>query len=298
MPRIPNAFRLQTKNIFLTYSNIQQQSANFNKQELFDHLKSLPFRSPITYLVVGHELHEDGNDHFHAAISLSEKCQIRSETFFDFKGVHPNIQSARNIFTVQKYCKKDGDYLEHGQTNEHLAYLEDCEDKLSWILYCIAKKIPAAYSDQLWQLCKQKPTNTITEPIPGVMCSQLETFQYNGVQPLVIVGPTGCGKTTWVINNAPKPALLITHLDRLRDLRPEYHKSIIFDDLSFLHLPRESQIHLTDYHLPRDIHVRYRIANIPAGIPKYFTANTRPFIDDPAINRRIHVVNIINNIYI
>lgn len=295
MPSVPNRFRLQTKNIFLTYSNIQAQQANFSKEQLFEHLKALPFRSSITYLLVGHELHEDGNDHFHATITIAEKCNIRSESFFDFEGVHPNIQSARNAITVQKYCKKDGDFLEWGSSNKYISYLDECDDQLSWYLFCIAEKLPFQYAQSLWSLCKVTPTNTITDPIPGRMCPQLESFTYTGEKPLVLVGPTGCGKTTWVINNAPKPTLLISHLDRLKDLRPGYHQSIIFDDLSFLHLPRESQIHLTDYHTPRDIHVRYRIANIPAGLPKYFTANNRPFIDDPAINRRIHVVNIIEH---
>lgn len=87
---------------------------------------------------------------------------------------------------------------------------------------------------------------------------------------------------------APKPALLVSHLDRLKTYSSAIHKSIIFDDITFKHLHREAQIHLVDTHNPRDIHIRYSTAYIPANTPKIFTANTFPFIIDPAIERRIN----------
>ena len=51
----------------------------------------------------------------------------------------------------------------------------------------------------------------------------------------------------------PKPALFVTHIDQLKHLRADYHKSIIFDDMHFNGdengkgaWPRTSQIAIVD----------------------------------------------------
>lgn len=108
----------------------------------------------------------------------------------------------------------------------------------------------------------------------------------------MLVGPTGCGKTVWALRFSPKPSLLVRHIDRLRDFDKEIHKSIIFDDMVFKHIPVQGQIHLVDNYLPADIHCRYTTALIPAGTAKIFTCNERPFEDHPAINRRIRYYSI------
>jgi hypothetical protein len=87
---------------------------------------------------------------------------------------------------------------------------------------------------------------------------------------------------------APKPALLVSHIDRLKSFSPTIHKSIIFDDMNFKRLHREAQIHITDTNDARDIHIRYGIVHIPAKTPKIFTGNYLMFNDDPAILRRIN----------
>lgn len=121
-------------------------------------------------------------------------------------------------------------------------------------------------------------------------------------KPVVICGPTGCGKSTWAKTHAPKPALWVTHLDILRKFDPKYHKSIIFDELRFAGgdrdkpWPLESQIQLVDSYDHRDIHVRYGCASIPPGIPKIFTCTgSLPFSKDPQIKRRILVLSVYGN---
>lgn len=110
---------------------------------------------------------------------------------------------------------------------------------------------------------------------------------------LVIIGPAGCGKTTIAKHFAPKPSIFVTHIDVLKQFIPNYHKSIIFDDISFTHWPRETQISLTDCEQPRSIHIRYGTATIPANIPKLFTGNRNPLDSmDPAIARRTKYITI------
>lgn len=106
----------------------------------------------------------------------------------------------------------------------------------------------------------------------------------------IIFGSPGTGKTEYVKSILPK-ALFISHLDKLSLYDPEVYQGIIFDDMCFLHLPREAQIHLVDQDNARDVHVRYTTAHIPRATVKIFTTNVgggRIFaLEDQAIRRRV-----------
>lgn len=179
-----------------------------------------------------------------------------------------------------------------------------CETKIAWMEYCIQEKIPYPYMESLWEHCHAKSPSTIDEDTPknDTMLQCLKEFRWvdDNSTSLVLQGPPGCGKTNWAKKNVKLPSLFVTHLDRLRDFRVGFHQSIIFDDLDFKHLPRTSQIHLVDRENPRDIHVRYRVAHIPAGVQKVFTCNDEPFIRDDAIRRRTKwkIVDPINHPFI
>lgn len=178
------------------------------------------------------------------------------------------------------------------------------ETKIEWMEHCIQEKIPFPYMEAIWEHCHAKRLSTIHEDDPqnDTMLQCLKDFNWNdtGTKSLVIHGPSGCGKTNWAKINSKKPALFVTHLDRLKDFDPGFHSSIIFDDLDFKHLPRTSQIHIVDRENDRDIHVRYRIAHIPKHVQKIFTCNENPFIRDEAVSRRIqyYIVDPINRPFI
>lgn len=107
----------------------------------------------------------------------------------------------------------------------------------------------------------------------------------------VVMGPSGCGKTEFALahfNNA----LFVTHMDDLLRFNPGVHDGIIFDDMDFKHMPRTSQIHLTDWNQDRSIHCRYSVARIPKETKKIFTCNEYCFSDDPAISRRVTVTEV------
>lgn len=107
----------------------------------------------------------------------------------------------------------------------------------------------------------------------------------------VVTGPSGVGKTQWALSHFTKP-LFVRHMDDLQQLRPT-NDGIVFDDMSFTHLPRTAQIHLLDSEVGSSIHTRYITAWIPAGMARIFTTNEpggRIFnLDDPAIARRIRI---------
>lgn len=109
---------------------------------------------------------------------------------------------------------------------------------------------------------------------------------------LLLLGEPGIGKTSLARALIPT-ALFVSHLDKLRDFDPRQQGGIIFDDMTFLHLHREAQIHLVDKEFDRQIHCRYRTAEIPAGTWKIFVSNRFPreifLTDDKAIRRRLTI---------
>lgn len=289
-------FRIDARHYFLTYSNVEQQDwIEFSKEDLLDFLKQIP---TVSYVIACKELHEDASTHFHAYVRFERKKTIRNQRFFDFRNVHPNIQVARNPIASINYVKKDNSWVEAGDIPREGRIVNICQEstRMEWLTYCIENKIAYQYMEEIWKTVHVPRTSTISEDsvIEGRMCPRLREFSYDGPLSLVIIGEAGCGKTTWAKINFPKPILFVTHLDRLKDFDPSFHRSIIFDDMSFVHLPRESQIAIVDRENHRDIHRRYGVTNIPAGLPKCFTANFRPFIDDPAINRRIRLIECVN----
>jgi len=104
---MPSSFRIQAKNFFLTYSQCP-----VDKQELFDHFKTL--YPDIKELVVAHEEHKDHGSHLHCFLGFTSTLNVTKETFFDYKGFHPNLQKAKSVAAVIKYCTKEDDYLSHG----------------------------------------------------------------------------------------------------------------------------------------------------------------------------------------
>lgn len=251
--------------------------------------------------VVASELHQDGSPHRHAYICFATRKEL-SPRSLDVGRYHPNIQACRSPAASLEYVKKDGVYSEFGDTESSrpssgpLGNPREFNTEAEWLYQCLISEIPYGYAKRLWDLSRVDDTFTISEG--SISATEFERrvdgrlavfdYDFSSGGSLILEGPSGCGKTTWAKYFAPKPALFVTHMDTLKHFRIGEHKSIIFDDMSFTHLPRESQIHILDTENPRAIHVRYGTATIPAGIVKIFTCNQAIFIDDPAIRRRRH----------
>lgn len=98
-------FDFYAKYALLTYAQCDR-----DKDEL---LQFLVTSTGANYVVVGHELHEDGGNHLHAFVSFGRKFRTRDARRFDFGGFHPNIVAGRDQGGID-YAKKDGDWVEHG----------------------------------------------------------------------------------------------------------------------------------------------------------------------------------------
>lgn len=289
----PN-FRINARKFAITISNpFGQPSWNrqeFDKQYILDHYKSIP---GVKYVLVARELHQSGEIHFHALVRFQDKKDIRRSDFFNINGCQANVQAARAPWI--NYCKKTGDFIESEETEESIPSLREAAESMVWVdylEYLHKQQVQFGIGKAMWEVFHGEVDTTVYEPGEGEECDQLQQYVYDFRQrrSLVLVGRTGCGKTSWAKRNAPKPTLLVRHADQLKRFDATTHASIIFDDLDFKQWPRHSQIYLVDTDDDAPIHRRYGITTIPARTPRIFTANEHPFIDDPAINRRINKV--------
>lgn len=283
-------FRVNARYLFITYPQ-----CGLARDTIWTFLRA----KGVKWAIIGSERHQDGNPHIHAVLDWGRKRDIRNSSFFDLEGHHPNVQPCKNKMASINYTKKEGDFEEFGDPEdsddtEDLLALAARETEPSFYGHCMARKISFPYAKKFWDMAHTDRGAVVkagSSPPPNRICPRLQ-FHVLPDKPstLVLVGPTGCGKTSWALKRAIKPALIVTHMDDLRKFDPEFHKTIIFDDMSFTHMPETSQIHLVDQDLARSIHCRYGNAHIPPNTWKIFTCNKFPFTKHPAILRRLTII--------
>jgi len=283
------SFKFDSASCFLTYPQ-----TDLSWQDIITHLSSL---GDIDWARVCYEQHQDGSPHRHVVCKWNKRVQSRNPRLFDIQGRHPNIQGVRSIKHAIKYVSKDGEFFDVGtvpvEESSNIDWLASAATLSEAEYYKLAcqHRLSFQYAQKFWQLgCKQ--TCEIPSTYEADLTRESEALLLTPLPEgtTVLVGNTGIGKTSWAKRVCPKPALWVRHIDVLRSFRPGYHKSIIFDDMSFMHLPREAQIHIVDQSDEAHIHCRYGHAVIPAKTVKIFTANAYPFTRDPAIERRVNLI--------
>lgn len=102
-------FRLQSKCYFLTYKGISDSGQRLNKQKLAEHLLHNPNDRklrPEKYLIC-QQMYDSGQPHFHAILIYPNRKEIINQNFYDYLGVHPNIQTMRNMKAALQYVYKE-----------------------------------------------------------------------------------------------------------------------------------------------------------------------------------------------
>lgn len=290
-------FRLNAKHLFITYP----QCGSVTKEQLLTFLQTT---GGIRRAIIALEQHQDGNNHLHAYIEYTKRLNIKNPRKFDMEGLHPNITSCRNIMASINYCIKEDEHPLYFNWSEPANEINNLYEKARtldeeiFFEECRKQKIPYMYANRAWSKVQEEMnSNTYLPltPVEGTITSTvLSTLAYNEVgTSLWIKGPTGVGKTTWALRQLEKPLLFVRHLDTLRQFKNGYHKTIVFDDMNFSHLPRQAQIELVDRNHPQQIHVRYSVVNLPAQVIKVFLSNDSIFdMSDPAIARRISLISL------
>lgn len=287
------AFRIQAKHISLTYPR-----ADFSLEDGLTFLRNRPSGSrQVIAVSICSETHADGSLHRHAYVRYSARVNISNPRFFDFAGCHPNVQATANVDAWLNYIREDGEFLEWTKDETSNGIYENAEtmDERSFFGWALENRIPYGFAQRAWdtsrrivsQITFDDANNPFLDlnlpPTRKIANYHLSTDLTN-----VLVGPTGCGKTVYAFRNLLKPMLMVSHIDDLKHFDLATHKSVLFDDMKFDHLPVQAQIHLCDRGLPRSIHRRYGTTLIPAGIQVMITCNERPFQYHPAIVRRLN----------
>lgn len=288
-------FKFDSTYVFLTYPH-----SSFDHTEFHGFINSV---CTTEWCRVATEQHADGDPHVHVIAKFIRRFQSRNERIFDYQERHPNIQAVRSVSKSVAYVAKDGQFTDFGtvpsggpkRSHEEALSLAGDADEANYLRACLEARIPFQYAKRFRELAFTDTSGTIDalyEALLAWECPQLQQQTLPENSCAVVVGPSGCGKSSWAKRVAPKPSLWVSHLDTLRGFRAGYHRSIIFDDMSFAHMPVQAQIHLVDWIDQRQIHCRYGCATIPARTVKIFTCNEFPFAPHPAVLRRITQINL------
>lgn len=148
-----------------------------------------------------------------------------------------------------------------------------------------------------------------TMETPSAVTFKLEDFNHPPLdlsKAVVLWGSSNIGKTHFALSHFKNPHI-VTHLDDLVLFDASRHDGLVFDDITFTHLPVSQRINLTDMDFTRSIHIRYTTVQIPKGTKRIFTNNIQSVFINPqeslsydqtdAINRRLHYVEVRNKLY-
>lgn len=246
-----------------------------------DLLKFLYTRIGILHYIIAMENHKDGGIHFHVYLELTKSCDIKCPRYFDWGKFHPKFEVAKCPGAVQRYCKKDGDYITNmkfgtaARANE-LARRGEIDDALR----LISVEQPREVKDlDRWRkgfeiLAKLSLNPTVRT---GFLFHSLDGIEkWNRTKrTLVIWGPSCTGKTQYA-KQLFKTPLLVRHMDKLKQFSIFKHDGIIFDDMTFSHIARVHCVHLLDLDEDSDINVKCSMVTIPAGVPRVITSNLKP----------------------
>lgn len=273
-----------------------------------EHLRDLLRQGTFSYVIWGREIcPETGRRHLQGYLETTRKTTwSRLVKTFRRQGITTiHLEPSRgNQASNVTYCQKEGDWEQHGAMMS--------QGKRSDLKAAVEAIKSGANVKTMWNdhtAVMIRYSKGIMEAISALRPSsfevrhQLEEFDQgwreildsvDWTRSLIFWGNSGIGKTSFAKAILPK-SLLVRHLDQLLSYNSGNYDGIIFDDMSFNHLPRESQIHLTDIDEDSAIHIRYTIATIPRNTKKIFTTNIHNgmiFQDDPAIARRVHIINL------
>ncbi|AAM12371.1 replication associated protein Rep [Sida mottle virus] len=247
MPSKPRRFRVQAKNIFLTYPQCP-----LTKEEALSQLQAIQLPSNKKFIKICRELHEDGQPHLHILLQLEGKIQVTNNRLFDLVSptrsahFHPNIQELmelrRQVIHLQGreiqwewgQFQVDGRSSRGGQQTANDAAAEPFNDPdKHTALQIIREKLPEKYLFQFHNLNSNLDRIFLKAPEPWTPPFSLSSFtnvpvemqewadDYFGrgsaarpLRPmsLIVEGDSRTGKTMWARSLGPHN-YLSGHLD-------------------------------------------------------------------------------------
>lgn len=243
---------------------------------------------------------DTGRAHQQGFLQCKKKARITALVKEDDRLKKVNFVTMRGTYDENvAYCSKEGDFKEFGAFQKKgartrlFAAIQDIRDG------CTIQDLWEAHPDQM---CKyERGLRRCKKALQKKKFKkkfELNEFKWDPITEwratVILWGKPGIGKTQFARAHFDNP-LIVNHLDRLKELSDE-HDGIIFDDMSFTHIPREAQIHLVDNEDEKEIHLRYENAIIPEGTKKIMITNVENGeivdLEDEAIKQRCRVVHV------
>jgi len=297
-------FRVQYKDIGLTYSR-----TNLSRQAVYD---AVAAKIQITDYYIVIETHSEpphgdrtALTHVHMWFHTDTTPNIKNCFFFDledeFGVLHPNI-GKKNRAWVGNYLKKQDKNPLTNMANDFNALA--MEGKVEEALANFRNTHPMQYAMQYQNIHRNFERMGNIQPLRFVYEPSFQTINSIPMhwdpnkKSLILIGNTELGKTNWaktyiqyILNET---WIVVTHMDDLRRYRNE--QWIIWDDISFAHMPVDSQKHIAECRTERTIHCRHQVCHITQA-KQIFCMNSYPFIEDPAIRTRVLVVDVVEPMF-
>lgn len=305
-------FRLQGKQLLLTWPQCPMR-----KEAVMEIVKGKFAEENIICVCVCEEQHADGAPHLHACVILRTRCNIRGAHTLDLVDVdgtvyHGDYRAARSSINALEYVRKGGNYCTYGEapddaksrkrqltideveqcTSEHQLYSYVCSNglwreapslKALWKSSRSSKKAAGRFQSQSFREHQE-----LSDALAGLHATD---------KSLLILGPTGVGKTQWLLNwMADRPFRRITDVDELR-LVQEQDKWLLLDDVQLSRLHRGTLLHLLDARTDRSIRCRYSNAQLVSDQNLIICGNSLELVlgehqNDDAILRRIQIIEL------
>lgn len=277
---------------------------NYNDNHLV-FLRTAVERNPdMVYVCFGKEVGEEGTPHLQGYLQLTGGKRMRTvHSLLGFSDLHLEAALGSDEDNYD-YCSKDGDFEEFGEKVPIRAKRGKGASAKGPDFQGIIDAIKAGASlrdicDKFCDLFIKYHTGIVRahglyqkKPFPIKNGPWKWNVDHDWESSLLLWGAPGIGKTCYAQYLLPR-ALFVSHMDMLKMYDPTNFEGIIFDDMSFAHLPRESQIHLLDIDQDRAIHCRHACAYIPRNTKKIFLSNLREiFINDAAVQRRLTIIHL------
>lgn len=183
--------------------------------------------------------------------SKDESC-VDHDTRFEFGERAIEVKNRDQIYRDAMSCK---------DLDEAIEYLRDAAPR-DYILYrgSIIAALTETYAATVSNPCVD--WNFTVDKIPQ---------NYLQERAIVLMGFSGCGKTSYALSHFLRP-VLVSHIEDIKKIK-NTTDGVVFDDMSFTHWPRTSCIHILDLEHSRSINVRYGTVVLPKGLPRFFCSN-------------------------
>lgn len=168
------SIRLTGKQFFLTYPQcpVSKEVA----------LISMEDKGHLTAYIISEEQHKDGTPHLHVYLKFERKKNFKSPKCFDieFDGhtYHGNYQTVKNADAVMTYVKKDNNFIEKLEEEEHeedILEFARHNDNETFLKECIKRKIGIGYYNEIKSIINKN--NTINEDSAGNSLFNEEKFK-------------------------------------------------------------------------------------------------------------------------